>query len=87
MTVRHPITAPATLTQSLNAMELIADADIAKLHAAGERVTAFAHQAIKENLVTVTLQLAAAVRAALDGDLTPARVAMRDMRLDQLEIR
>ena len=87
MTARHPITAPATLTQSLNAMELVDDAAIAKLHGEGERVTAFAHQAIKENAVTFMLQLAAAVRAALDGDLAPARVVMRDMRLDQLEIR
>ncbi len=84
---RHPITAPATLTQSLNALELVTDAAVAKLHAEGERVTAFAHQSIKENAVNATLRLAAAVRAALDGDLAPARDAMRDLRLDQLEIR
>ncbi len=81
------MTARATLTESLNALEVVTDTTIAGLRAGGKVTTALAYVAIRDNAITTTLQLAAAVRAAIDGDLTPAQAAMRELRLDQVEIR
>lgn len=86
MTVFRPA-ARATITQSLNAMELVKQGNVDTLNAAGMATAAVAYVAITDNAIAVMLELTAAVRAALDGDLEPARTAMRDLRLDQVEIR
>jgi hypothetical protein len=81
------MTARPTLTQTLNALEVVTDKTITGLRAGGHATTALAYVAIRDNAITTTLELAAAIRAALAGDLEPARTAMRDLRLDQVEIR
>lgn len=81
------MTVRPTLTQTLNALEVVTDTTVARLRTAGKPTTALAYVAIRDNAITTTLELAAAIRAALAGDLEPARTAMRDLRLDQLEIR
>lgn len=86
MTAFQPI-ARATLTQTLNALEVVKNGNADTLNAAGMVTTALASTAITDNAIGVMLELAAAVRAAAAGDLEPARAAMRDLRLDQLEIR
>jgi len=86
MTAFQPI-ARVTFTQSLNALEVVKNGNADTLNAAGKPAMALASIAITENAIGVMLELAAAVCAADAGDLEPTRAAMRDLRLDQLEIR
>ena len=86
MTAFQPI-ARVTFTQSLNALEVVKNGNADTLNAAGKPAMALASIAITDNVIGVMLELAAAAIAAAAGDLEPARAAMRDLRLDQLEIR
>jgi len=86
MTAFQPI-ARVTFTPSLNALEVVKNGNADTLNAAGKPAMALASIAITDNVIGVMLELAAAAIAAVAGDLEPARAAMRDLRLDELEIR
>ncbi len=76
----------ATLTASLRALEVIRDDDARRLLEAGKPMAAAASIAIIDNAIRATLDLAAAVTAALDGDLAPARQISADVALDSMGI-
>lgn len=75
----------ATLTQSLRALEVVRDGDVRRAEPARYREAA-ARALIFDNAITVTLQLAAAVKAAAAGDTAPALAAVAVLRLDEVEV-
>ena len=77
----------ATFTMSLRALEVIRDGDARLLLAADRPMSAAAHSAIIDNVIAVALDLAQAVKAAAAGDIDAARLAILDLRLDEVEIR
>lgn len=77
----------ATLTASLRALELIRDDGAERLIEARMFSTAAAHTAIIDNAVRCTLDLAFAVKAAAAGDAGPARLAVAELSIDQIEVR
>ena len=64
----------ATLTQSLRALEVVRDGDVRRAAPLTLR-EAHARAAIMTHAIGVTLQLAAAVKAAAAGDPAPAQLS------------
>lgn len=78
------VTGCVSLTSSLRALELVSG-DAAQLHqAAGAPDRAVALLAITDHMVEVALEMAVALRAAVDGDLNPARRAIAALELKQI---
>lgn len=75
----------ATLTQSLRALEVVRDGDVRRADPLALR-EATARAAIITHAIGVTLQLAAAVKAAAQGDAAPAITAVAALRLDEMEV-
>ena len=75
----------ATLTQSLRALEVVRDGDVRRAAPLTLR-EAHACAAITTHAIDVTLQLAAAVKAAAAGDPAPALAAAAALRLDEVEV-
>ena len=76
----------ATLAQSLRALEVVRDGDVRRAAPLTLR-EAHARAAIMTHAIGVTLQLAAAVKAAAAGDTAPAIAAMAALRLDEVEVK
>jgi hypothetical protein len=76
----------AGLTESLRALEVIRDGNAVVLRQAGMHSTAFAANALTDNVIHITLELAAALQAALAGDLGPAKQAAEALALDRVEV-
>ncbi|MFN3677268.1 MAG: hypothetical protein ACK4TC_14950 [Sphingomonas pseudosanguinis] len=76
----------ATLTQGLRALEVVRYSDVRRADPVALR-EATARAAIITHAIGVTLQLAAAVKAAAAGDIAPAVAAMTALRLDQVEVK
>lgn len=77
----------ATLTMSLRALEVIRDGDARMLLQADKPASAVAHTAIIDNAIGAALALAVAVKAAAAGDPDAARQAVRDLGLDEVEVK
>lgn len=76
----------ATLTLSLRALEVVRDGDLRRSAPLTAREAA-ARAVIIDNAIAVTLQLAAAVKAAAAGDIAPSAAAVDALRLTELEVR
>lgn len=75
----------ASLTASLRALELVSEG-AAQLHRAdGKPDSAVALLVIAENITLIALEMAVALRAAVAGDLDPARHAIDTLALTAIQ--
>ncbi|MBB4617979.1 hypothetical protein [Sphingomonas abaci] len=75
----------ASLTASLNALELVSEGAAQAHRAAGKPDSAVALLVIAENITLIALEMAVALRAAVAGDLHPAHHAIDTLALTEIQ--